>query len=124
MFIQITFCFVLEDVLQYVFHRALHIPWLYPLIHKVHHHHPAPFGITAAYAHWAEVLILAVPTYSGPILLAPHLSVVHLWIIVRELDSVHTHCGFEFPFQKWINQLFPFYGGITLKRIPLLLVGR
>ncbi len=44
--------FLIEDLLQYVLHRMLHWPSIYPYIHKVHHEHPAPFGLTAAYAHW------------------------------------------------------------------------
>jgi len=111
MMIEIVIFFLVEDTLQYYFHRELHKPWLYQNIHKVHHHHPYPFGLTAAYAHWAEVLILAIPTYGGPLLFRPHLATMYFWILIRELDSVHTHCGYEFPFQEWISHWFPFYGG-------------
>src|SRR5690242_16768234 len=75
---QILSFFVVEDVLQYFLHRALHVGWLYKYIHKVHHHHPAPFGITAAYAHPLEVLILAIPTYGGPLMFRPHLCTMYL----------------------------------------------
>ncbi len=134
MFVQLLIFFAVEDVLQYFLHRLLHYSWLYQNIHKVracmcdrtrhdsssdaliithqvHHHHQFPFGLTAAYAHWAEILILAIPTYGGPLLVAPHLCTMYLWIIVRELDSIHTHCGYEFPFQRLMNYI-PFYGGM------------
>lgn len=111
MTIQILTFFVIEDVLQYFLHRGLHWGIFYKYIHKVHHHHPAPFGITAAYAHPLEVLILAIPTYGGPLIFRPHLCTMYLWILIRELDSVHTHCGYEFPPQRWLNMLIPFYGG-------------
>eukprot|EP01087_Luapelamoeba_hula_P022612 TRINITY_DN8156_c0_g1_i1.p1 TRINITY_DN8156_c0_g1~~TRINITY_DN8156_c0_g1_i1.p1 ORF type:complete len:347 (+),score=38.71 TRINITY_DN8156_c0_g1_i1:24-1043(+) len=99
---------VLEDFLHYVFHRILHWAPLYKRVHKVHHHHKYPFGLTAAYASPIEVLLLAVPTYSGPVLFAPHLSTIYLWILVRELDSIDTHSGYHFPFHpaSWI----PFWG--------------
>merc|ERR1711916_89284 len=35
--VDLIFCLLIEDFFQYIFHRALHIPGLYPLIHKVHH---------------------------------------------------------------------------------------
>jgi len=99
---------LMEDGLHYLFHRILHISWLYPLIHKVHHHHKYPFGLTATYAHPLEVLILAIPTYSGPLLFAPHLSTVYIWILMRELDSIDTHSGYHFPFH--LSNFIPFYG--------------
>lgn len=111
MTMQILAFFVIEDVLQYFLHRGLHWGIFYKYIHKVHHHHPAPFGITAAYAHPLEVLILAIPTYGGPLMFRPHLCTMYLWILIRELDSVHTHCGYEFPPQRWLSKLLPFYGG-------------
>lgn len=111
MTMQILAFFVIEDVLQYFLHRGLHWGIFYKYIHKVHHHHPAPFGITAAYAHPLEVLILAIPTYGGPLMFRPHLCTMYLWILIRELDSVHTHCGYEFPPQRWLGKLLPFYGG-------------
>lgn len=111
MTVQILTFFIIEDVLQYFLHRWLHTGWAYVNIHKVHHHHPAPFGITAAYAHPLEVLILAIPTYGGPLIFRPHLCTMYLWILIRELDSVHTHCGYEFPPQRWLSTLIPYYGG-------------
>jgi len=111
MLTQNLFYFFAEDIVQYILHRWLHTPWAYGAIHKVHHHHPAPFGITAAYAHWAEVLILAIPTFSGPFIWTPHLCTMYIWILLRELDSVHTHCGYEFPIQKLISKYIPYYGG-------------
>lgn len=41
-----SFCVVSEDVTHYFLHRALHTPFLYKHIHKVHHTYTAPFGIT------------------------------------------------------------------------------
>ncbi len=33
--VDLLFCMFVEDVFQYIFHRLLHLPSLYPLIHKV-----------------------------------------------------------------------------------------
>jgi hypothetical protein len=60
----------------------------------------------------AEVLILAIPTYSGPVALAPHLFTIYAWILLRELDSVITHSGYEFGWQRFVERIVPFYGGL------------
>eukprot|EP00824_Muranothrix_gubernata_P004444 TRINITY_DN15632_c0_g1_i1.p1 TRINITY_DN15632_c0_g1~~TRINITY_DN15632_c0_g1_i1.p1 ORF type:complete len:273 (+),score=49.11 TRINITY_DN15632_c0_g1_i1:45-821(+) len=101
---------VIEDFVHYWFHRALHTPVIYKWVHKTHHHFKYPFGLAASYAHWSEVLILGIPTYSGPLLLRPHLLVLYMWIILRQLDAVLTHCGYALPFDP--AYLLPsFYGG-------------
>jgi len=99
---------LMEDALHYIFHRILHIPVLYKAIHKVHHHHKYPFGLTASYASPIEILLLAIPTYSGPLLFAPHLSTVYIWILTREIDAMDTHSGYHFPFHP--SNFVPFWG--------------
>eukprot|EP01089_Gocevia_fonbrunei_P002773 TRINITY_DN1266_c0_g1_i5.p1 TRINITY_DN1266_c0_g1~~TRINITY_DN1266_c0_g1_i5.p1 ORF type:complete len:211 (-),score=7.74 TRINITY_DN1266_c0_g1_i5:136-768(-) len=106
----LLFMFI-EDFLHYWLHRLLHVPYLYKYIHKMHHHHKYPFGISAAYAHPVEVLLLAIPTYFGPVVFAPHLSTVYLWILFREIDSVDTHCGYEFPWHP--SNLIPVFWGAS-----------
>jgi sterol desaturase/sphingolipid hydroxylase (fatty acid hydroxylase superfamily) len=105
---QLAVFLLTEDALHYALHRLLHTPYLYKTIHKVHHHHPAPFGFSA-YAHPIEVFALAIPTYSGLLFVRPHLFTFYLWIFIRQLDSLDTHCGYEFPWHP--HRLIPFWGG-------------
>ena len=97
-----------EDFTHYLLHRALHIPYLYKTIHKIHHTYQAPFGLVASYAHPLEILILGFCTFSGPLVLAPHYFTFFVWIVYRQLEAVATHSGYEIPniFEK-----LPFYGG-------------
>lgn len=44
------------DLLMYVFHRAAHIPWLYPIIHLTHHRYENPRPMTLFVLNPAEVL--------------------------------------------------------------------
>lgn len=67
---------VVEDFYFYWIHRLLHWGPLYPRVHKVHHHHTAPLGIAAEYAHPIETLFLGLGTMLGPFLLADHLFTV------------------------------------------------
>ncbi|RJE16731.1 C-4 methylsterol oxidase, partial [Aspergillus sclerotialis] len=59
---QIALFFVLEDAWHYWFHRVLHLPRLYKMIHKLHHQYSAPFGLAAEYASPLETMILAFGT--------------------------------------------------------------
>lgn len=36
-FASVIFCSMFEDLTFYVTHRILHLRWLYPSIHKIHH---------------------------------------------------------------------------------------
>lgn len=111
---QLAVFFVVEDTVHYWSHRWLHTPKLYkfvpPLyslksscsksltsfvtpardrwIHKVHHEYPAPFGLTAEYAHPLEVMILGSGTIGGPIIYCAltrnlHLLTMLIWITLR-----------------------------------------
>eukprot|EP00294_Goniomonas_avonlea_P014194 CAMPEP_0114540708 /NCGR_PEP_ID=MMETSP0114-20121206/919_1 /TAXON_ID=31324 /ORGANISM="Goniomonas sp, Strain m" /LENGTH=163 /DNA_ID=CAMNT_0001724903 /DNA_START=362 /DNA_END=853 /DNA_ORIENTATION=+ len=104
-------CLVIEDFMHYVLHRALHHPKLYKLIHKDHHLHTYPFGLTAVYASPQEVSILSMATFAGPLLLQPHLSTIYLWIILRELDAVESHSGYDFPWHP-SNFSFGMWGAV------------
>jgi len=108
---QLFFCIVTEDILHYWLHRALHVPWLYKRIHKVHHTFSAPFGLTASYAHPLEVIILGIPTFLGPFVLQSHYFVFFSFILYRQLDAVGTHSGYDLPH---LFDLLPYYGGIKL----------
>jgi len=105
------FCVIVEDIAHYFLHRALHTPWLYKNIHKVHHTFAAPFGLAASYSHPAEVLILGFATFLGALIIRPHFFTFLCWVLYRQLDAVGTHSGYDIPLPvNWI----PFYGGIAL----------
>jgi len=106
---QMCFFFVGEDWFEYWGHRWLHIPWLYQKIHKVHHEFQAPFGLSASYAHWAEIIILGAATFAPPVIARPHLFTFYVWIQLRQLDAVVTHCGYNLPFN--VFDYLPYYGG-------------
>jgi len=108
---QMFFCIIMEDVGQYWFHKWLHTPYLYKKIHKLHHKYSAPFGLAAAYAHPLEVLILAIPTFLGPVILQCHIFVFFSFVLFRQLDAVGTHCGYDLPH---LFDPLPYYGGTKM----------
>lgn len=106
---QVLLYFLIEDFVFYWGHRALHSPFLYKHVHSVHHHHSAPFGIAAEYAHPFEVLFLGTATLSGPLLYTPHLFTLYVYLGLRCMQTVECHSGYNFPWS--LNRWVPLYGG-------------
>mmetsp|Transcript_6182 Transcript_6182/g.11020 ORF Transcript_6182/g.11020 Transcript_6182/m.11020 type:complete len:275 (-) Transcript_6182:2261-3085(-) len=107
--IQVLFFFIVEDFLNYWFHRWLHTPWAYKNIHSVHHENTSPFALSATYAHPIEVILLGIPTFTGPFLVQPHLFTLWIWLMMRQYEAIDIHSGYEFPWN--INSVFKFYAG-------------
>ncbi|KAF5734441.1 methylsterol monooxygenase 1-1-like [Tripterygium wilfordii] len=106
---QLLVYFTVEDYTNYWLHRFLHGKWFYEKIHRVHHEYTAPIGFAAPYAHWAEILILGIPSFLGPAICPGHMITFWLWIVLRQMEAIETHSGYDFP---WIpTKYIPFYGG-------------
>jgi methylsterol monooxygenase len=112
--LQVSVFFIVEDTWHYWGHRVLHTPWLYKNIHKQHHKYAAPFGLTAEYAHPVEVAFTGAGTVGSPIVWAYfmgnlHLVTVLLWIVLRLLQAVDSHSGYDFPWS--LRHFMPFWSG-------------
>ena len=44
-FVSLVFCMIVEDFTFHWVHKLLHLPSLYPHIHKIHHEHKVTIGI-------------------------------------------------------------------------------
>ncbi|KAH7276885.1 hypothetical protein KP509_39G025500 [Ceratopteris richardii] len=119
---QIASFLILEDFIFYWGHRILHTKWLYKHIHSVHHEYATPFGLTSEYAHPAEILFLGFATFFGPIITGPHLFTTWLWMIIRVLETVEAHCGYDFPWS--LSKIFPLYGGRKQKYMQRFLLSK
>ncbi|XP_057976413.1 methylsterol monooxygenase 1-1-like [Malania oleifera] len=106
---QLAVYFVVEDYTNYWIHRFLHNKWGYEKIHRVHHEYTAPFAFAAPYAHWAEILILGIPSFLGPAMVPGHMITFWLWIALRQIEAIDTHSGYDFPWSP--TKYIPFYGG-------------
>ncbi|KAK9147556.1 hypothetical protein Scep_006313 [Stephania cephalantha] len=109
MFVQLAVYFIVEDFGNYWIHRFLHCKWGYEKIHSVHHEYTAPIGFAAPYAHWAEILILGIPSFLGPAIVPCHMITFWLWIVLRQVEAIETHSGYDFPWTP--TKYIPFYGG-------------
>ncbi|KAK4483415.1 hypothetical protein RD792_010602 [Penstemon davidsonii] len=107
--LQLLAYFLLEDYANYWLHRLLHFKWGYEKIHRVHHEYTAPIAFAAPYAHWAEIIILGLASFIGPVIVPGHMVTFWLWMIVRQMEAVETHSGYDFPWNPL--KYIPFYGG-------------
>lgn len=108
-FLQLFTYFVIEDYSNYWLHRMLHQKWGYEKIHRVHHEYTAPIVFAAPYAHWAEIIILGLASFLGPLLVPGHMITFWLWFILRQMEAIETHSGYDFPWSPL--KCIPFYGG-------------
>lgn len=92
---QLLVYFLVEDYTNYWIHRFLHNGWGYEKIHRVHHEYAAPIGFAAPYAHWAEILILGIPSFLGPAMVPGHIITFWLWIALRQIEAIDTHSGYR-----------------------------
>ncbi|KNA09979.1 hypothetical protein SOVF_148570 [Spinacia oleracea] len=107
--IQLGIYLIIEDYTNYWLHRALHSKWGYEKIHKVHHEYSAPISFAAPYSHWAEIVILGIPSFLGPAMVPGHIVTFWLWMVLRHVEAIETHCGYDFPWTP--TKYIPFYGG-------------
>lgn len=120
LFWQLLIYFVIEDFSNYWIHRMLHCKWAFEKIHKVHHEYEAPFGLSSPYAHWAEIIILGIPSFLGPVLVPGHITTYRLWFILRQLEAIETHSGYDFPWSP-TKYIYHFMEGLhTMTTITTL----
>lgn len=91
---QVAVCVVVEEVLFYYSHRALHWPRFYKPIHKFHHQFTAPIGLAATYAHAYEfILSNALPIMIGPMLCSANIFSIWVWYFIAITGTVYHHSG-------------------------------
>ena len=100
---------LIEDFLFYHFHKFHHMKWIYPYVHKIHHRYSQTIGIASDYEHPIAYLmnsVIASTAYMFVLGKSLHLATVFVWLIVRTLEAMDGHCGYEFPWSPF--RLIPF----------------
>jgi len=92
---------IVNEVLFFYAHWALHHRILYKYIHYVHHEFTAPFALAAIHAHPIELVISnLIPLTAGFVLFRPHFFFTYIWILGACLGTQIHHSGYRLP---WIS---------------------
>ena len=110
---QFAIFMLFDDFFFTIGHMILHIPWLYPKIHKLHHEHYNPVAFSAEYDHWFEYSLGLISTGLLPRLMGRrvHFMTMIMWIFLRSLELQEDHCGYEFSWSPF--RLIPFSGSAS-----------
>jgi len=114
MIFSIIFCMICEDFAFHWIHKMLHLPIIYPYIHKIHHEYSTTIGIAHYYFHPIEYVFSGLfPAILGPALLGTrmHLFTNLVWSGLRTAESLDGHSGYEFSWSPY--RLIPFSGSAT-----------
>lgn len=104
----IGFFMVCEDLTFYLGHSFLHLDFIYPYVHKIHHEYTNSVSYVSEYTHPLEFFINISCTASGSLILGKraHYFSYAVWTFIRIMETTDGHCGYEFSWTPY--RLIPF----------------
>lgn len=63
--------------------------------------------------YFSSQLVLGTGFFIGVILMCDHILLVWVWMLVRLLETIEVHSGYDFPYLNPLN-LIPGYAGIDI----------
>jgi sterol desaturase/sphingolipid hydroxylase (fatty acid hydroxylase superfamily) len=96
--LQLLGMLLVEEVLFFAAHYAMHDKRLFAKVHRTHHEFKEPYSIASHYVHpiehWLGNLF---PIFAGPLLLGVHPVCFLMWVVLAVINALHTHSGYDFP---------------------------
>ena len=89
---------LLQSVLEYYWHRLMHISWFYRTFHKYHHHYKAPTVWCDLFIHPLEAFGYYWILYSPALFISiPTMSFL-IYMMIMGICGVMDHCGVRLSF--------------------------
>jgi sterol desaturase/sphingolipid hydroxylase (fatty acid hydroxylase superfamily) len=99
--VSVFICLGIHDIYFYLTHRILHVPFLYKMVHSIHHKSTNPNPWTAFSFHPLEgVIQMGIVPLLAFILPIPEMGLI-IFTLIMSLLSVYGHCGYELRAEKW-----------------------
>lgn len=92
-FVDLCIAVTLENVMEYYWHRVMHLPYFYKRFHKMHHFYKAPEPWDDMYIHPVEAFGYYCILYSPPFIFQCHYFAFFGYMIIMGLCGVLDHCG-------------------------------
>eukprot|EP01119_Soliformovum_irregulare_P007189 TRINITY_DN1958_c0_g1_i5.p1 TRINITY_DN1958_c0_g1~~TRINITY_DN1958_c0_g1_i5.p1 ORF type:complete len:176 (-),score=21.97 TRINITY_DN1958_c0_g1_i5:12-539(-) len=103
LFVSTLFPFVWQSVLEYYWHRTMHLPWFYIRLHKVHHYYKSPEPFDDLYIHPLESFGYYCILYSPAFIIPVHVTSFIFYMSIVGLTGVLDHSGVYFSFPGFYN---------------------
>jgi len=91
--VELTVCVAYESVVEYWWHRLMHIPFFYRRLHKLHHHYKSPEVYDDMMIHPLEAFGYYCILYSPPFVFPVTLQAFVLYMITMGIFGVWDHSG-------------------------------
>ncbi len=84
-----------QSVLEYYWHRLMHLPAVYRRLHKYHHHYKAPSCFTDMFIHPLEAVGYYVVLYSPSFLVPMHVVSFCVYMTILGAAGILDHSGID-----------------------------
>ena len=91
----------MTDILFYIFHRIMHLPYYYKKYHKYHHMYTETFALVNHCLHPTELILFFLPVMIPPILLKSHIMLMWFCAIITNWNGIIIHSGYRIPKKKF-----------------------
>eukprot|EP01103_Thecamoeba_quadrilineata_P003945 TRINITY_DN13679_c0_g1_i1.p1 TRINITY_DN13679_c0_g1~~TRINITY_DN13679_c0_g1_i1.p1 ORF type:complete len:265 (-),score=-6.77 TRINITY_DN13679_c0_g1_i1:8-802(-) len=93
LFISTVLPVVWQCVIEYFWHRMMHLPWFYKRFHKLHHYYKSPEPFDDMYIHPLEAFGYYCILYSPPFVIPMHFYSFVFYMVLMGLTGILDHCG-------------------------------
>jgi sterol desaturase/sphingolipid hydroxylase (fatty acid hydroxylase superfamily) len=85
-----------ESIVEYYWHRLMHLPTFYRTFHKHHHYYKSPEPWDDMYIHPIEAFGYYCILYSPPFVFNMHIYAFIIYMILMGTCGILDHCGVRF----------------------------